>query len=87
MRQSTFTREGVNVLIDQRINSCHLFLQEECPHQTAMTRVYLFPQILSGAKIREAECTCFDCRKYVDRLVRPIAPGPDCFMPEMRDDL
>jgi hypothetical protein len=74
-------------LIDQRINSCHLFYREKCPHQTGMARVYLVPQILSGEKIREAQRTCFDCRKHVDRLVRPIAPSPDCFMAEIRNDL
>jgi hypothetical protein len=73
-------------LIDQRINSCHLFYLEECPHQIGMARVYLVPQILRGEKIRETQRICFGCRKYVDRLVRPIALGTDCFVLELRDD-
>ena len=76
----------MSVLIDQRINSCHLFYREECPHQIWMYRVYLVPQILSSVKIREVQRTCIDCRKYVDRLVHQIAQGPDYFVPEMRDD-
>jgi hypothetical protein len=74
-------------LIHQRINSCHIFYREECSHQNVMARVYLVPQILNGAKIREAQRTCFDCRKYVDRLVRPSAPSPGYFLLEMRYDL
>ena len=73
-------------MIEQRINSCHLFYREECPHQNVMTKVYLVPQILKGTKIREAQRTCFDCRKYVDRLFRAIEPGPDSFLLEVRDD-
>jgi len=31
--------------------------------------------------------TLSSARVNIDRLIHPIAPGPRCFLPEMRDDL
>lgn len=47
----------------------------------------LFPQILSGVEIKEVECTCFDCKKYVKHLFRSVETVPDGFTTKVKIDL
>jgi hypothetical protein len=52
--------------IQDRINSCELFREGKCPHQSIMERVYLIPQILDPEELRRLErlcCACEQCAK------------------------
>ena len=51
-------------MVSHRLNSCSCFREGRCPHQRAMERLYLIPQILEGQTRATCELTCLTCREY-----------------------
>jgi len=51
-------------MVSHRLNSCWSFRAGRCPHQRAMERLYLIPQILEGQTRATYELTCLSCRGY-----------------------
>jgi hypothetical protein len=74
----------VVILAENRINSCQLFSESRCPHQTEMERLYLIPQLLDADKIEAYENTCYPCALYMNRFLVLAEFQPDTFTREAK---
>ena len=71
--------------------STHYFVSPFFSKENGLTGleriVCLFSQILSGVEIKEVECTCFDCKKYVNHLFRSIQEILNSLITKVKIDL
>ena len=51
----------MNIIIEDQIRNCDLFLKENCPHQLEMERFILIPQLLTPEQLRSYENVRCEC--------------------------
>jgi hypothetical protein len=56
-----FSAKEAILLLSFRLQSCKLFRKQKCPYQKEIERVYLIPQLLDPAQLREYENICLPC--------------------------
>ena len=59
----------IRALVEDRLSSCLLFSEGNCPHELITQRVYLIPQLLTTVEAREYGNACLGCRQFISRLV------------------
>jgi len=59
-------------LVD-RINSCSLFAQQQCPHQPLMERLYLIYQLFETEQLLRSETRCRHCGHWSSHIFHTSA--------------
>jgi hypothetical protein len=59
--------------IVERISSCRLFAQRQCPYQPLMERLYLIYQVFEAEQLLRSEALCRDCRAWSGHIFHTSA--------------